>query len=102
MLVDMAPLCDGDVIFFAIDPDLPSLVEHRAHGKRAVFVRNRQVILANGEDETAIVSLQNISLTDGGRVDFQIENVLAASGAAWALGIGSEIIRTGLETFTLA
>ncbi|KFB75857.1 MAG: Cyanophycin synthetase [Candidatus Accumulibacter cognatus] len=102
MLVDMAPLCDGDVIFFAIDPDLPSLVEHRAQGKRAVFVRNRQVILANGEDETAIVSLQNISLTDGGRVDFQIENVLAASGAAWALGIGSEIIRTGLETFTLA
>ncbi|MBL8400715.1 Cyanophycin synthase [Candidatus Accumulibacter phosphatis] len=103
MLVDMAPLCDGDVIFFAIDPDLPSLVEHRAQGKRAVFVRNRQVILANnGEDETAIVSLQNIPLTEGGRVDFQIENVLAASGAAWALGIGSEIIRTGLETFTLA
>ena len=102
MLVDMAPLCDGEVIFFAIDPDLPSLVEHRAQGKRAVFVRNRQVILANGQDETAIVSLQNIPLTDGGRVDCQIENVLAASGTAWALGIGSEIIRTGLETFSLA
>jgi cyanophycin synthetase len=53
-------------------------------------------------DETAIVSLQGIPLTDGGRDDFQIENVLAASGAAWALGIGSEIIRTGLETFTVA
>ncbi len=102
MLVEMAPLCDGDVIFFAIDPDLPGLIEHRAQGKKAAFVRNRQVILANGQDETAIVSLQNIPLTDGGRVDFQIENILAASGAAWALGIGSEIIRTGLETFTLA
>lgn len=102
MLVEMAPLCDGDVIFFAIDPDLPGLIEHRAQGKKAAFVRNRQVILANGQDETAIVSLQNIPLTDGGRVDFQIENILAASSAAWALGIGSEIIRTGLETFTLA
>jgi hypothetical protein len=26
----------------------------------------------------------------------------AAAGAAWALGIGPEIIRTGLETFTIA
>lgn len=102
MLVDMAPLCDGEVIFFAVDPDLPSLVEHRAQGRKAVFVRNRQVILASGQDEKAIVSLQGIPMTDGGRDDFQIENVLAASGAAWALGIGSEIIRTGLETFTLA
>jgi cyanophycin synthetase len=49
MLVDMAPLCDGEVIFFAADPDLPTIVEHRAQGKRAVFVRNGRVVLASGE-----------------------------------------------------
>ena len=102
MVVEMAPLCDGEVIFFASDPDLPTLVEHRAQGKRAVFVRNGQVVFASGRDETVIVRLQGIPLTDAGRDDLQIENVLAAAAAAWALGIGSELTRTGLETFTIA
>ncbi len=102
MLVDMARLCDGEVIFFAADPELPALVDHRAQGKRAVYVRNGQVVLASGADERAIVSLQSIPLTSAEATAFQIENVLAASGAAWALGIGPEIIRTGLETFTVA
>ena len=48
--------------------------------------------------ETTIVGLQGIRLTGDGRNSFQIENVLAATAAAWALGIGPEIIRTGLET----
>lgn len=98
MLVDMAPLCDGEVIFFAADPALPTLVEHRAQGGRSVFVRNADVVLATGEQETTIVGLQGIRLTGDGRNSFQIENVLAATAAAWALGIGPEIIRTGLET----
>lgn len=102
MLVEMAALCDGEVIFFATDPEQPALVNHRALGKRAVFVRGGQVVLASGNDETPIVSLQGIPLTDGGSVDFEIENVLAATAAAWALGIGPELIRTGLETFTVA
>jgi cyanophycin synthetase len=102
MLVEMASLCDGAVIFFAADPDLPALVEHRAQGKRTVFVRNGQVILASGTNEKAVVGLKGIPLTDGGSCAFQVENILAASSAAWALGIGPEIIRTGLETFTIA
>jgi cyanophycin synthetase len=102
LLVEMAPLCDGEVIFFAADPDLPALVEHRAQGKRAVFVRDQRVVLASGDDEQAIVSLLDIPLTHGGLIPFQVDNVLAAAGAAWALAVGSEIIRTGLETFTTA
>ena len=102
MLVEIAPLCDGEVIFFGLDAALPPLAEHLAQGKRAVFVRNERVVLANGANETEIASLKGIPLTNGGRTDYQIENVLAASGAAWALGIGPEIIRTGLQTFTIA
>ena len=101
MLVEMAALCDGEVIFFAADPELPTIVEHRAQGKRAVFVRNGRVVLASGEYETPIVSLKGIPLTDGGQLGFQVENVLAATAAAWALGVGPELIRTGLETFTV-
>ena len=98
MLVDMAALCDGEVIFFATDAALPAVVEHRARGGRAVFVRAGEVVLGSSEQETAITSLRAIPLTDGGRIASQVDNVLAAAAAAWALGIGSEIIRTALET----
>jgi cyanophycin synthetase len=83
------------------DPELPTIVEHRAQGKRAVFVRNGRVVLASGEYERPIVSLKGIPLTHGGQLGFQVENVLAATAAAWALGVGPELIRTGLETFTV-
>lgn len=101
MLVEMAPLCDGEVIFFAIDPSLPALVEHRAQGRRAVFVRDGQVVVARGADETAIVGLQAMPLTQSAAA-CQVEHVLAATATAWALGIAGELIRTGLETFTVA
>ncbi len=38
-------------------------------------------------------------LTHGGRIGFQVENVLASAAAAWSLGIKREAIRAGLETF---
>ena len=101
MLVGMAALCDGEVIYFALDPELPAIAAHRAEGKRAVLVRDGQVVLASGTDETALTGLTDIPLTNGGRAEVQIENVLAAVGAAWALGLTPELIRTGIETFSV-
>jgi len=39
-------------------------------------------------------------VTQPGGIRFQIENVLAAAGAVWALGIDLDILRAGLESFT--
>jgi cyanophycin synthetase len=97
----MAALCDGEVIYFGIDPDQPAIAEHRAQGKRAVVVREGNVLLATGADEVPLARLADIPLTDGGRASLQVENVLAAVAAAWALGISTELMRTGVETFTL-
>lgn len=100
MLVDMAPLCDGEVIFFAPDGDLPAVVEHRGRGGRAVFVRAGDVVFGSREHDTVITSLRLIPLTDAGRSAPQVDHVLAAAAAAWALGIAPEIVRTALETAT--
>ncbi|HNI73889.1 MAG TPA: cyanophycin synthetase [Accumulibacter sp.] len=108
MLVEMAPLCDGEVIYFARDAQLPVIAAHLAENKRAVLLRNHQVVIARGDQETAISKQEAIPLllsaNDGGNDanDWQIDNVLAATAAALALEIAPEIIRTGLETFTLA
>ena len=101
MLVDMAPLCDGEVIFFATDPELPALVAHIEQGRRAVIVRYGQVMLVDGDGEAALTKLADIPLCADGKNRPQIENVLAAIAAAWALGNTPDLMRTGVETFFL-
>ncbi|WP_454763111.1 cyanophycin synthetase [Cupriavidus campinensis] len=98
-VVEMAELCDGDVIFFGQSADLPAIAAHRAAGKRAVFVRDGKVVLATGQNETALTDVSAIPLTYAGRVAFQIENMLAAVATGWALGISNDLIRAGVVTF---
>jgi cyanophycin synthetase len=99
-LVEMAELCDGEVIYFAADPGLPVLAEHRSKGGRAVLLREGAVILAKGWEETKLLDLANVPMAAGGEA-FQAENVLAAVATARALDIAPEVIRAGLETFVL-
>lgn len=101
MLVEMSKLCNGEVIYFSLDPELLAVTAHRAHeaqGKRAVIVRDGEIMLATGADEVPLIKLANVPLTDGGRAIAQIENVLAAVAAAWALGIAPDLIRSGIAT----
>jgi cyanophycin synthetase len=100
LVAEMASHCQGSVVFFARDPHNPVLAAHRARGGRGVFVRQDAVVLADGEHETVLIPLARVPLTHGGRIDFQVENVLAASAAAWALGIRREAIVDVLEVFT--
>ena len=99
MLVEMAPLCDGEVIYFAIDPALPVIAEHLEQGKRAVIVRYGQIMLASANGEVSLARLTDIPITSGGKNQQQVENVLAAVAAAWALDISPDVMRTGIETF---
>ncbi len=102
LLVDMARLCDGEVIYFALDSELPAITEHRAQGGRAVLVRHAQICLSTAQHERPLARLSDIPLSQGGHAYAQTENILAAVAAAWALGISPDLIRTGIETFSLA
>ncbi|MHB1293087.1 MAG: Mur ligase family protein, partial [Sulfuricella sp.] len=99
MAAEMAPLCDGEVIFFGAYPDVPAIADHLTQGKRAVLVRDGFVALATGNQEVRLVEVSGIMLAGAGVAGLQIENVLAAAGAAWALGLPLELIRAGIETF---
>ncbi|MDY7548859.1 cyanophycin synthetase [Glaciimonas sp. CA11.2] len=101
LVVPMAELCDGEVIFFGIDQTLPVITEHLAQDKRAVFVRQGQIILASGKDEIMLARVATIPLTADGQPTFQTENVLAAVAATWALGISVDLIRACIETFNM-
>lgn len=94
-VVQMAELCDGKVIFYGLDPALDAIASHRASGSRAVFLRQRQIVLAQGEDEVSHIPLDSLAPTKAEKP----EMVMAAVAAAWALGIAPELIGAGLRTF---
>jgi cyanophycin synthetase len=56
-------------------------------------------MLVTGSDELPLIRLTEISTAAGAHSTHEIENVLAAIGAAWALGIEPDLIRIGIETF---
>jgi cyanophycin synthetase len=94
-VVEMAALCDGKVIFYGLDAQHSVLVEHRAAGERAVFLRDGCIVLAHGGEEVALFALQSLKPEKAS----QPEMVMAAVAAAWALGISPELIGAGLRTF---
>ncbi|MFZ6755349.1 cyanophycin synthetase [Undibacterium sp. Dicai25W] len=94
-VVELAELCDGKVIFYALDATLPVIVKHREEGERVVFVRDQNIVLANGAEETALLPLSSLKPAKAA----QPESILAAVAAAWALNIDPELIEAGLRTF---
>jgi cyanophycin synthetase len=96
---EMIPLCDGEVILFGADPALPVIHSHLAGGGRAVLADDGRLLLAAGRERTPLVDLSGIPFVTAGPTAARTASVLAAVGAAWALGIPNHVIRTGLETF---
>lgn len=99
LVIQMAETYLRRTIFFALDESNEVIVSHRAAGHRAAFVRNGDLILADGADESVFIALADVPLTHGGRIGFQIENTLAAVAAAWALGLDEDVIRRGVRSF---
>ena len=98
----MAPLCDGEVILFGLDPNFEAIAAHRARGGRALFIRDGQAVLATGSDENLLADMLSPPDATADATDLQRESMLAAVGAAWALGIPADLIHTGIKTFEAA
>lgn len=99
LVADMATLCDGEVVFYGLDSESSVLVSHRQQGGRAVFIRSSQIILANADKETLLTDTASVPMSQKGRCGGQTSSLLAAVAAAWALDIGTDLIRAGIEAF---
>jgi cyanophycin synthetase len=94
----MATVCPGQVIFFARDAHHPLLVTHRAQGKRTLHVDGDALVASDGSWRERL-SLRDVPLTRGGTIAFQVENVMAAVGAAWGVGVHWDAVRRALASF---
>lgn len=99
LVAAMAEFCPGNVLYFARSAQQPVLAAHRAKGGKVVFVRDQAIMVAEGAWEAKIADLSSVPMTMGGTIGFQVENALAATGAAWTLGVPLQTIRHALETF---
>lgn len=95
----LAPLCDGAIVYFGTDPQRPVVLAHREAGGRAVLVRDGWILLTEGSEQFALSELSQIPCTDNGRSPENIMNVLAAIAAGWSLGLDSDVVRAGVQTF---
>ncbi len=102
LVAGMAGYCDGEVIYFALESELVAVTKHRRTGGRAVLIKNGRIVLCEGLEETALLKLAAVPISADESNQSQLENVLAAVAAAWALGISTSLIRAGIATFEVA
>ncbi len=100
LVVEMAGYCPGKVLYFAIDPTNPVIAAHRKQGGAAIYVRNGFITLAQGSREERLIAVDDLPLTYGGRISFEVENALAALGAAWAMGVRRSTLTARAVSFS--
>lgn len=94
-VVDLVGRVRSQVIYFSQKAENVIVRRHLGVGGTAAFVVGGQVVVAKGNEVKKLLAVKEIALTRGGQVAHNLENVLAAVGAAIALGIGlGEIINT--------
>ena len=98
LVARMAEACPGRVTLFGRDPRCATLIAQKVRGERVVTVETGEIVCFERET-VARLPLRDIPLTLGGAIGFQVENVLAAVGAGWGLGIGFETIAAALAGF---
>ncbi|MDZ7851689.1 MAG: cyanophycin synthetase [Halomonas sp.] len=89
----------GDIIFFTLDPDSRPVRQHvREHGV-AFTVHNERIVMRQGHVEAEVIPVVDVPITFEGHASFNVANALAASAAAYALGLSIADVQMGLRTF---
>jgi cyanophycin synthetase len=99
-VVELADLCDGEVIFYAADQHNTHVQQHLAQQGRAVYFSNGQVMMSRGAHEHSLLQLDFPAiakhLSDG---KLSTHNLLASVAVAWALDMTPDLIRAGLKNY---
>ena len=99
LVVGMQQYCSAKIIFFSQSSNNEIIENHRKSEGRAVFLKEGMIILADGNKEQPLLSINQVPITHGGLVGFQVENTLAAVAGGWACGVTISGIVQGLKSF---
>ena len=99
LVYQMKELVSGTVVCFSLDENHPNIVRRAERGRISCVYENGYVTVLKGKWRVRIEKVVNIPLTYGGKAEFMIQNVLAATLACFVHGVSIEDIRVGLTTF---
>ncbi|MCZ0927863.1 cyanophycin synthetase [Vreelandella janggokensis] len=89
----------GDIIFFTLDPHSRPVRQHVREQGIAFTVHNERIVMRQGHVEAEVIPVVDVPITFEGHARFNVANALAASAAAYALGLSIADIQRGLQTF---
>lgn len=87
------------VAYFSMDENNPVIKEHCKKGGIAAIYENGFITVKTGDWKLRVDKATHVPLTFGAAVNFMIQNVLAATLAAYLWGYKPEDIKLALETF---
>ena len=97
--VSISKTVDCNIAYFSMDETNPVIIEHCSKGGVVAIFENGYITIKKGEWKFRVERVTNIPLTFGGKVNFMIYNVLAATLATYTYGFTIEDIRLNLQTF---
>src|SRR6476620_11943294 len=99
LVYKMRELTDGHVVLFSMDENNKNIKRQMERGRISCVYENGYVTILKGKWKVRVEKVTNIPLTYGGRAEFMVQNVLAATLACFVHGVSLEDLRTGLTTF---
>lgn len=97
--VDAAHGTDCHIAYFSMHENNPVIKQHCRKGGVAAVCENGYITIKKGEWKFRVCKIQDVPLTFEGKVSFMVQNVLAATLAAYTYGIYAEDIASSLQTF---
>jgi cyanophycin synthetase len=97
-VADLARHCDGSVMFYA--HDAKALQAHIAAGHRVAYWRGTELVFQTEQAARTVLNLNSPGMkTLLQQTPLTTQDLLIAASAAWALGIGDELIGAGIQGF---
>ena len=90
----------ANLLYYSVARSNPIVREHLATGGRAVTISSGMIVLCEGRHSQPVVSVREVAIAVGGAIIFQVQNALAATAAAWHLGLPPTVIAATLCAFT--
>jgi cyanophycin synthetase len=100
LIVDALEKLSSQTIYYALHEGNPVLRSHLDNGGSACWIDDGWVVYRDGQGSRAVVQVSRIPSTLAGHLSYQVQNVLAATAAALALGIDPAMVASRLSAYS--
>jgi len=99
MASEIAQISESEVMYYGLDASNPIVSDFALQGGRSIVTQQDQIILRHGNEQVYAFNLTDSEYLKQDVQSSRLSCMMAAVGAAWAIGLPFQTIETGIETF---